>query len=145
MKKFTKKSIKNWEDILFIILLTAVFLCAILIAGMQDNYLFKIFLNCMAISSIGLSIITFVAMLKTFKVDNRLSNGKWKVNTLMFWIDVISMLSIVSSYWLIAFGILLINIQPVNICVICLGIHILCIITKIVLFAIQNKISVRYS
>ena len=143
MKKFTKKSIKNWEDILFIILLTAVLLFSILIAGMQDNYLFRIFLNCMAISCIGLSIITSVGMLKTFKVDNKLPSGKWKVNTLMFWIDVISMLSIVSSYWLIAFGILLINIHLVNICVICLGVYLLCIIAKIVLFSIQNKITVR--
>lgn len=127
-----KKCIKNWKEVLFILLLTIIFIFAVLLACVQNEFLVKTFLIFVAITCLVLSYIVLESSVKTFKADNKFPNGKWKLKTLIFWLDCLLMISIVSSYLLLAFGIIFIKIMLVNICVIVIGVYLLCLIAKII-------------
>lgn len=127
-----KKWIKNWKDVLFILLLTIISIFAVLVACVQNEFLVKTFLIFVALASLVLSYIVLESSVKTFKADNKFPNGKWKVNTVAFWLDCLLALSVFSSYLLLACGILFINLVLVNICVIALAVYLLCVIAKVI-------------
>ncbi len=127
-----KKWFKSWEDILFITLLTFVYVFCILIAWIQNEFLVKSFFVFVPITCVVLACIVLESSVKAFKTDNKFPNGKWKVKTLAFWLDCLLTISVVASYLLLAFGILFINLMLANICVIFLGVHLLCIVAKII-------------
>lgn len=127
-----KKCIKNWKEVLFILLLTIIFIFAVLLACVQNEFLVKTFLIFVAITCLVLSYIVLESSVKTFKADNKFPNGKWKVKTLTFWLDCLLMISSVSSYLLLACGIIFINLMLVNISVIVIWVYLLCLIAKII-------------
>ena len=127
-----KKCIKNWKDVLFILLLTIICVFAVLVACLQNDFLVKTFLLFVAITCLVLSYIVLESSVKTFKADNKFPNGKWKVNTVTFWLDCLLAITIFSSYLLLACGILFINLVLVNICVIAIVVYLLFVIAKVI-------------